>query len=238
MELNPEVKNIIFGAHLLNDELINSMPKNTIIFNTEQVETIYDNWKKKILSLANRGIEFWDYSEYNLAFLFKSTKVKGKLFEIGFQKNLQRIKSIDKKEIDVLFYGSINKRREYIINNLTKKNIKIKCLFGVYGKERDDWISKSKLVLNMHMYDSKIFEIIRVFYLLTNSIPVVSEIDQNTRFNNNYLKGIKTSTYNDIEKNIVNLLENDQERLLIGQSGMNIIKKYPQINFTKSILSL
>ena len=51
------------------------------------------------------------------------------------------------------------------LNNLTKKNIKIKCLFGVYGKERDDWISKSKLVLNMHMYDSKIFEIIRVFYL-------------------------------------------------------------------------
>ena len=73
---------------------------------------------------------------------------------------------------------------------------------------------------------------------MTNAIPVVSEVDQNTRFNNNYLKGIKTSTYNDIEKNIVNLLENDQERLLIGQSGMNIIKKYPQINFTKSILSL
>ena len=238
IELNPEVKNIIFGAHLLNDELINSMPDNTIIFNTEQLESITEVWKKRILFLASKGIEFWDYSKYNLDFLLKKIKIKGKLFEIGFQKNLQRIKINDIKEFDVLFYGSINERRERIINGLLKKNIKVKCLFGVYGNDRDILIGKSKLVLNLHMYESKIFEIVRVFYLLTNGISVVSEVDEDTKFNNNYLKGVKKSKYNDIEKNIINLLENDEERSLIGQSGMNIIKKYPQINFTKSILGL
>ena len=40
-----------------------------------------------------------------------------------------------------------------------------------------------------------------------------------------------------VEKNILSLLENEKERKLIGLNGFNIIKKYPQINFTKSILN-
>ena len=237
IDINPKVKNIIFGAHLLNDDMINSIPSNTIIFNTEQIESINEIWKRRILLLASKGIIFWDYSNHNLDLLLTKLNVKGRLFEIGFQKNLQRIKMNDNKEVDVLFYGSLNNRREKIINSLLKNNVKVKCLFGVYGKDRDDWIGKSKIVLNLHFYESKIFEIIRIFYLLTNAITIVSEVDENTKLNNNYLKGIKGSNYEDVEKNILSLLENEKERELIGLNGFNIIKKYPQINFTKSILN-
>tara|TARA_Y100000992_G_scaffold98650_1_gene63805 strand:+ start:12 stop:863 length:852 start_codon:yes stop_codon:yes gene_type:complete len=237
IDINPKVKNIIFGAHLLNDDMINSIPSNTIIFNTEQIESINEIWKRRILLLASKGIIFWDYSNHNLDLLLTKLNVKGRLFEIGFQKNLQRIKMNDNKEVDVLFYGSLNNRREKIINSLLKNNVKVKCLFGVYGKDRDDWIGKSKIVLNLHYYESKIFEIVRIFYLLTNAIPIVSEVDENTKLNNNYLKGIKGSNYEDVEKNILSLLENEKERKLIGLNGFNIIKKYPQINFTKSILN-
>ena len=237
IDINPKVKNIIFGAHLLNDDMINSIPSNTIIFNTEQIESINEIWKRRILLLASKGIVFWDYSNHNLDLLLTKLNVKGRLFEIGFQKNLQRIKMNDNKEVDVLFYGSLNNRREKIINSLLKNNVKVKCLFGVYGKDRDDWIGKSKIVLNLHYYESKIFEIVRIFYLLTNAIPIVSEVDENTKLNNNYLKGIKGSNYEDVEKNILSLLENEKERKLIGLNGFNIIKKYPQINFTKSILN-
>ena len=237
IDINPKVKNIIFGAHLLNDDMINSIPSNTIIFNTEQIESINEIWKRRILLLASKGIIFWDYSNHNLDLLLTKLNVKGRLFEIGFQKNLQRIKMNDNKEVDVLFYGSLNNRREKIINSLLKNNVKVKCLFGVYGKDRDDWIGKSKIVLNLHYYESKIFEIVRIFYLLINAIPIVSEVDENTKLNNNYLKGIKGSSYEDVEKNILSLLENEKERKLIGLNGFNIIKKYPQINFTKSILN-
>ena len=237
IDINPKVKNIIFGAHLLNDDMINSIPSNTIIFNTEQIESINEIWKRRILLLASKGIVFWDYSNHNLDLLHTKLNVKGRLFEIGFQSNLQRIKINDNKEVDVLFYGSLNNRREKIINSLLKNNVKVKCLFGVYGKDRDDWIGKSKIVLNLHYYDSKIFEIVRIFYLLINAIPIVSEVDENTKLNNNYLKGIKSSSYEDIEKNILNLLDNEKERKLIGLNGFNIIKNYPQTNFTKSILN-
>ena len=234
---NPSTKNIVLGAHLLNDNLIEDIPENTIIFNTEQIESITENWKKKILNLARKNIIFWDYSQYNLDYLSKTINIKGKLFQIGYQKELNRINHNIVKNIDVLFYGSINTRREHIINKLKDRKINVKTLFGVYGKERDDLIAKSKLILNMHMYDSKIFEIVRVFYLLSNSIPVISEVGSDTKFNNDFLDLICKSTYENIEKNIIYLLENDKKRIELGENGLNAIKKFPQIKFTEQILN-
>ena len=234
---NPSTKNIVLGAHLLNDNLIEDIPENTIIFNTEQIESITENWKKKILNLARKNIIFWDYSQYNLDYLSKTINIKGKLFQIGYQKELNRINHNIDKNIDVLFYGSINTRREHIINKLKDRKINVKTLFGVYGKERDDLIAKSKLILNMHMYDSKIFEIVRVFYLLSNSIPVLSEVGSDTKFNNDFLDLICKSTYENIEKNIIYLLENDKKRIELGENGLNAIKKFPQIKFTEQILN-
>ena len=184
-----------------------------------------------------KDITFWDYSNYNLDYLFKKNNIDGKLFQIGYQKQLDRIISSKNQEIDVLFYGSVNPRRKYIIDKLLQKKINIKTVFGVYDKDRDDLISKSKIVLNMHMYDSKIFEIIRVFYLLTNSIPVVSEKGIDTKSNNEYLDGICTCEYDQICEKIFHLLENKDERVELGQKGHNIIKKFPQYLFTKKILN-
>ena len=234
---NPSTKNIVLGAHLLNDNLIEDIPENTIIFNTEQIESITENWKKKILNLARKNIIFWDYSQYNLDYLSKTINIKGKLFQIGYQKELNRINHNIDKNIDVLFYGSINARREHIINKLKDRKINVKTLFGVYGKERDDLIAQSKLILNMHMYDSKIFEIVRVFYLLSNSIPVLTEVGSDTKFNNDFLDLICKSTYENIEKNIIYLLENDKKRIELGENGLNAIKKFPQIKFTEQILN-
>ena len=200
---DPSNINILIGAHLLNDNLLNSIPLNTIIFNTEQIESIDENWKKRIISLSSKNIKFWDYSNYNLEFLFKRNNIEGKLFNIGYQKELNRIKSSSDKDIDVLFYGSINPRRKHIIDKLIENKIKVKTVFGVYEKERDILISNSKLVLNMHMYDSKIFEIIRVFYLLTNGVTVVSEVGSDTKSNNKYLDAICACEYEQICEKII-----------------------------------
>ena len=59
------------------------------------------------------------------------------------------------------------------------------------------------LVINPRVGDligqyEKIFEIIRVFYLMTNGIPIVAEYDQNTKINNDYLSGIKATSYNEL----------------------------------------
>ena len=70
-----------------------------------------------------KDITFWDYSNYNLDYLFKKNNIDGKLFQIGYQKQLDRIISSKNQEIDVLFYGSVNPRRKYIIDKLLQKKL-------------------------------------------------------------------------------------------------------------------
>jgi hypothetical protein len=53
--------------------------------------------------------------------------------------------------------------------------VRVKTLFGVYGKERDEYIGRSKILLNIHYYTTMIFEAVRVSYLLNNRCCVVSE---------------------------------------------------------------
>ena len=240
-DTNPQIKNIIFGAHLLPDDMINSVPDNSIIFNTEQIGSLNLNkkWINRIIKLAEKNIELWDYSNFNLQFIYDKTNLKGKLFEIGYQEELNRIKLNKSQDFDLLFYGSINDKRKYIIDKLVEKKIKVKCLFGVYGNTRDNWIANSKLVLSMHMYDAKLFDYVRVFYLMTNSIPVVAEHDQDTKINNeNYLNGIKPIKYDELINTIIYLIKNKKDREELGNRGSALIKKYPQEEFTKKILNL
>ena len=73
---------------------------------------------------------------------------------------------------------------------------------------------------------------------MTNSVPVVSEYEKNTKINNNYLNGFKASSYDGLVKNIINLIENKIARRELGNKGSALIKKYPQEEFTKKILNL
>ena len=78
--------------------------------------------------------------------------------------------------------------------------------------------------------------IIRVFYLLTNGVTVVSEVGSDTKSNNKYLDSICACEYEQICEKIIYLIENDNERKEIGMKGLDTIKKFPQSLFTKEIL--
>lgn len=55
------------------------------------------------------------------------------------------------------------------------------CPWMVMGDERDQYIARAKVVLNMHRFqETKVFEIARVSYLLANRKAVVSEISSAT----------------------------------------------------------
>lgn len=114
--------------------------------------------------------------------------------------------------------------------------LKVKTLFGVYGKEKDAWVERSKLVLNLHYYNSQIFEIVRVFYLLTNSIAVVGEVNETTSIDAMYKQGIYATKYDDLVFGCMKLIKNDELRQKIQIEALNSISKYPQKLFTKEAL--
>ncbi len=235
--LASDATNIIIGCHLLDPSLRSQLSKSTIIVNTEQIYSDTTDWIPTILDWA-RHFETWDYSQRNIE-RFKSLGINGvKYLEIGFQKELVRLDRSKPKDIDVLFYGSLNARRIQVLESLEAKGLEVKHLFGVYGKERDSWIERSKVVLNCHLYDSQIFEKVRVFYLMTNAIAVVGEVGPTTSIDAMCKAGIYATDYDGLVEGCMDLVYLDSQREKVQQAAFDSISKYPQSAYTAQVLGL
>jgi len=232
-----ETKNIIIGCHLLDPNLIEQIPKSTIIVNTEQIYKDKTDWNKNIYTWV-RDFEVWDYSEKNIQKLCQIGVNTAKLLKIGYQKELARLDNFKNKDIDILFYGTVNERRKEVLNKLIHKGLNVKKLFGVYGKERDKLIERSKVVINLHAYESQIFEIVRVFYLLTNSVAVVGEVNETTEINNMFLEGIYAANYDGLVDACIELVKSDELRKKVANNAFESISKFPQKEYTQKILNI
>jgi hypothetical protein len=167
-------KAIVLGANLLPGMRGVKPPGKSILYNLEQITPGSDWLTQDYLRLLKRH-EVWDYSQYNIEQLEKLGIRNISRCPIGFSESLCRIRPAQDKDIDVLFYGSVNQRRLKILEQLAATGLRVETLFGVYGKQRDAVIARSKIVLNVHFYPAKIFEIVRISYLLANRVCVVSE---------------------------------------------------------------
>ena len=236
-QVEPDIKNILIGCHLLDPKLIEKIPKSTVILNTEQIYSDTTDWNENIFAWVTE-FEVWDYSIRNIEKLRQIGADRVKLFKIGYQKELARLDKKQNKDIDIdiLFYGAANDRRKLIIKKLLDTGLNVKTLFGVYGKDRDSWIERSKLVLNFHFYDSQIFEVVRVFYLLTNSVAVVGEVNESTSIDNMCKEGIHAVKYEDLVNGCVEVANNDKLRQELKEKAFNSIYRYPQKEFTQEML--
>lgn len=234
--VEPSAINIIIGIHLFDPMYIKDIPKNTIILNTEQLSSVNSSWNKGIIKWFSSGFELWDYSDRNVEYLKKFGIKKVKKFNIGYQHQLQRLTLDKNPEVDVLFYGSLNQRRSMVLEELQQHGVRTKVLHGVYGYERDKWIEKSKLVLNHHFYASQIFEVVRVFYLLSNAVAVVGEVNPSTHIEDRFNHSIRGVPYADLVQTTVELLKNGQQLQRLRENGLASIAQFPQIHFIKELV--
>lgn len=179
-QINRKKINIVIGMHLISDEMYKSIPKCSIFFNTEQMESVRVEWKEIILKIARERRSIVDYSLKNIDYFNERGVGDVRLFKFGYQPDLERIEQAKIQDIDVLFYGTMNPRRQKIIDAMRVEGLVVQTLYGVYGKERDDWIARSKLVLNIHFYPSEILEVVRLFYLCINKVLVLTELNETT----------------------------------------------------------
>lgn len=232
--------NILLGYFNAPLALINALPENCIYINTEQLDSFsnigyghYAHWKATALRLAER-FEVWDYNTKNIIFWEKLGK-QAKYLRLGYQKHLCRIEP-QTKEIDILFYGSLNERRKRILRALADKGLKVVYCNVPNVKERDRYIAKSKIVLNIHFFDAKIFEVVRCFYLMNNGVAIVSELNDDTTIDEMYYKGIAGVPYDKLVDKCVELLNDYPKRKALEVQALHNIMQYPQSELLKEIL--
>lgn len=116
----------------------------------------------------------WDYAPENIAFL-AGRGIAARHLPLGWHEDLERIEPAPERDLDVLFYGMMNERRLKVLRAAHDMGLLVEAVFGVFLDERDRLIARSKVVLNMHYYPMRIFEAVRVSYLLNNAAFVVCE---------------------------------------------------------------
>ena len=162
-------RTILLGAHLLPWTV--QADARHILYNFEQLDSPL--LSASALDMYRRH-EVWDYSASNIVWL-AGHGIGARHVPLGFTPELQRIQKAPTQDIDVLFYGLVNDRRRRVLDGLRAAGLVVQEVVGVYGAMRDHLIARSKVVLNMHFYDAKVFEMVRCSYLFANEVCVVSE---------------------------------------------------------------
>jgi SAM-dependent methyltransferase len=210
-------RQILFGAHLLDGRGVAALPPDAIIYNSEQI--LADSpWLSGPYRQALQSHAVWDYSAENVRRAAELGIGALRYVPLGYVPELCRIGPAN-EDIDVLFYGSVNPRRQSVLRALEAAGLKIAALFGVYGEERDRAIARAKIVLSMHFYEAKIFEIVRVAYLLNNAKAVVAECGPDTAIEPDLREAVTGVPYDGLVDACLELVRHPARRQALAAEG-------------------
>jgi len=229
-------KSIVLGCNLIPQLGLSDIPKDLILFNLEQIQ-LGSPWMSQSYLNILKSYPVWDYSYRNIQELKKLGINNVAYCGIGYEPELTKIPQSE-EDIDVLLYGSLNDRRINILKELKNNGLNVAGLFGAYGEKRDKYIARSKVILNIHYYEARVFEIVRVSYLLANKKFVISEVGQDDDLEKPFARGMVFSTYQELVEKCIEYLRKEHLRKEIAGKGFNLMRERPQSTFLKRALRL
>lgn len=220
-EADSSAINIIFGAQTLPIDFLEQLPSSSIVYNMEQLRNLSASKLKPALSFAAKQFEIWDYCSANLPVWRECGTTRLQAVPIGYAPVITRIEKPPVQDIDVLMYGISGDKRLNVLDQLSRFGLKTVFASGLYGDSRDNLISRSKVVINVNLYGlAKIFEIVRVSYLLANRKAVMAVKEPDTFIEPDIESVVKFTTVPDrLIDDCFNLIEQDDTRIDIEKRG-------------------
>lgn len=223
---------LILFLYCLNDNVLNYIKNNNIkilIVNTENYKNFNIDEKLEIMICNNLDFYIFDYNPINIKY-FKNKHPSVKIYympllynillENYYNSSILKKINYNEKDIDVIFYGTMNERRSSILNTLKLKyNVFIiSDIFQLNHSELFNYIERSKIILNIYYYtDNYVFDYYRNAILLSNKTFLISEypecIDLNIEPNLiNIENNLILSKYENIVDTVSNYLDNYNEK--------------------------
>ena len=187
---------IICGAHDFSRtqsiDIYKKKYDKVIVFNQEPLTATQRQFMHKgYFAWLKQADEVWDYDEQNIEVL-KLIRPDVKLHVLKPYKDWSVYKP-GVKDIDILFYGTMNEHRAKILNEL-KKKYKVAIIQTWDGRVLDSYIMRSKVLLNIHYYyESSMQEQARMIRWIGSPCRIVSEKSWK-----NYL-GVEEFDYEDLK---------------------------------------
>ena len=231
---------IVVGANLIGRfvdtlDIADALPADTILLNLEQIDASSEWMTDNYLELLGR-FRVWDYSPANADRLAQlGVHVEG-ICGIGHVPQLERIAQDVEEDIDVLFYGGMNERRQSVLNSLREKGLNVVVAANCFGQARDDLVSRAKVVLNIHFYEAKVLEMVRISYLLANGQCVVSETGVDSEEEVIFRDAIAFSSYEGLVEKCVELVEDHPQRARIAAEAKSLFSSMKQSEILTRLL--
>jgi len=225
---------IILATNLIDTTIYSEIPDNAILYNFEQIYSGSPWFTKNYLDML-RNHEVWDYSPLNKFNLEKLGVNQVKLCPVGYEPVISKIGN-NEETIDVLMYGKVNERRQKIIDELSDNGFHAKFITNAYGEARDHYISRSKIIINVHYYPARIFEIVRVSYLLANQRFVISENGDDDELEKPFAEGVIFSDYKDLLNICRYYIDNTVLRKKVAKSGYLMFNKVRQHELLEKVI--
>jgi hypothetical protein len=231
----PDRRTIVFGANTWGAAPVQLRP-DAILYNLEQ---IYPGspWLTPALVERLRMHRVWDYSRANIQALAEMGIHHAVHVPIGAMPQLTRIPPAADEDIDVLFYGALVDRRLRVLRALRGEGVAVTALFGTFGAARDQAIARARIVLNMHLHEAKLFEMVRVSYLLANRRFVISESGQGGADEAAFTRGLVFADYEDLVATCLDYLNRPADRQRIADEGFALMTARSETEILRAVLA-
>lgn len=218
---NRRRRHIVFGANLLVKRP-QPLPEDSILYNLEQLgpDSPWDTPAYRELLSRYR---VWDYAQSNIRRLAEHG-IAAEHLPVGWMPQLKRIPERG-RDVDVLFYGVVNQRRADALDALVARGLRLHVLTDVYGRERDAWIARSRVVLNLHHYAANLFEVVRVSFLLGNGVCVLSERGDDAELEQPYQGAVAFTDYADLPDACLALVRDPARQDQLRQSAVEAMAR-------------
>ncbi|SPL72430.1 glycosyltransferase family protein [Acinetobacter stercoris] len=127
---------------------------------------IYDYSKKNINHLLKEGISIEKIGYFPISAILNYKDYLAEKYNYNFN---------GIKENDVLFYGNTNSPRRQKMLEILNQHFKVRVEENLYGYEMLKAIDESRIVINIHYYESALLETTRIYECLSMGACVVSE---------------------------------------------------------------
>lgn len=243
-KLDWKKRTLVFGGNLFGTNILPGMPDfpaNWVIYNGEQVpeaggESPWFGGDESHYLHLMRTHEVWDYSALNVGALHR-LGVEAAHVPVGWYEEWPKLpeRGVEgpwmvpgEERIGVLMYGSINQRRQYIIELLKQHGVDAHMVFGVYGEQRDALVARSKVVLNCHYYPTMIHEIFRTSHLFANKVCVVSEFGRDVALEAPFEDSGAFVGYEKLVEKCVELAGDEGKRAAVAEAGYKAFTRITQ----------
>jgi hypothetical protein len=245
MFLDPSRFNLILGAYFLPSDQIQKITLSGLQFahiNTEVIANDMLNFTPSktdfmgaYLPSMRAGQFVWDVIRDNLE-QHRKYEINAHFMRWGWHSRLEEIDHRERKDLDFYFFGTMSKRRQSIIQDLSRRGFVGGADHSCPTFLRNDRIARARVNLNLVQHDHYTHvNSFRICYLANNRCAILSEIENDPA---NYLSVARIVRSKDSIADAMTDLLAEEKWKQLAEAGYETFRATPMTQCMEELLEL